>query len=137
MTASNIPLNHSMHFSNRGHPTKPYHKTIKIPFNYGHLSGCLHDMRLSRRREFTPVPPHGLCICLHDTTTKCHAGASHPGVSSSRLLYRGENFTPIRNLATVTRKRKTTIRFGVNSVCRWPGTGSACVMFAILNRTCI
>ena len=59
MAASNIPLNHSMYFSNRWHPTKPYHKTIKIPFNYGHISGCLHDMRLSRRREFTPVPSHG------------------------------------------------------------------------------
>ena len=39
-----------------------------------------------------------LYICLHDTTTKCHAGASHPGVSSPRFFYRGENFTPIRNL---------------------------------------
>ena len=57
-----------------------------------------------------------LYICLHDTTTKCHAGASHPGVSSPRLLYRGENFTPVRNLATVSCKRET--RFGVKSVCR-------------------
>ena len=36
MVALNIPLNHSMHFSNRGHPTKPYHNTVKIRFNYGH-----------------------------------------------------------------------------------------------------
>ena len=27
-------------------------------------------------------------ICLHDTTTKCQGGASHPGVNSCRLLYR-------------------------------------------------
>ena len=33
-----IPLNHSMDFSNRGHPTKPYHNTVKIRFNYRHLS---------------------------------------------------------------------------------------------------
>ena len=56
-----------------------------------------------------------LYICLHDTTTKCHAGASHPGVSSTRFLYRGENFTPVRNLATVSCKRETTTRFGVKS----------------------
>ena len=42
-----------------------------------------------------------LYICLHDTTTKCHAGASHLGVSSPRFLHRSENFTPVRNLATV------------------------------------
>jgi len=78
-----------------------------------------------------------LCICLHHTTTKCHADASHPGVSSPRLLYRGENFTPVRNLATLSCKRETTTRFGVKSVCRYSGTGSACVMLAILNYTCI
>ena len=44
--------------------------------------------------------------CLHDTTTKCHAGASNPGVSSTRFSYRGENFIPVRNLATVSRKRE-------------------------------
>ena len=102
------------------------------------VRGCLHDPGAT----FAPERVHSgslswLYICLHDTTTKCHAGASHPGVSSPRLLYRGENFTPVRNLATVSSKRETTTRFGVNSVCRWPGTGSACVMFAILNRTCI
>ena len=32
-----------------------------------------------------------------------HAGASHPGASSPRFLYQGENFTPVRNLATVER----------------------------------
>ena len=78
-----------------------------------------------------------LYICLHDTTTKCYAGASHPGVSSPRLLYRGENFAPERKLATVSCKNKTNTRFGVKSVCRWTGTGSACVMFAILNHTYI
>ena len=72
---------------------------------------------------FAPVRVHSdsiswLCICLHDTITKCHAGASHPGVSSLRFLYRGENFTPVRNLATVSCKRETTNRFGVKSVCR-------------------
>ena len=39
-------------------------------------------------------------ICI----TKCHAGASHPSVSSPRLLYPGENFSPIRNLAMVSCK---------------------------------
>ena len=102
------------------------------------IRGCLHDTGAT----FAPERVHSgslswLYICLHDTTTKCHAGASHPGVSSPRLLYRGENFTPVRNLATVSCKRETTTHFGVKSVCRQTGTGSTCVMFAILNHMCI
>ena len=102
------------------------------------VRGCLHDTGAT----FAPARDHfgslsWLYICLHDTTTKCHAGVSHPGLSSPQLLYRGENFTPVRNLATVSCKRETTTRFGGKSVCRWTGTGSACVMFAILNHTYI
>ena len=74
---------------------------------------------------------------LHLFTWYHHAGVSHPSVSSPRLLYQGENFTPVRNLAMVSCKRKTTTRFGEKSVCRWTGMGSACVMFAILNHTYI
>ena len=64
-----------------------------------------------------------LNICLRDTTTKCRAGTSHPGCCTS-----------VRNLATVSCKRETTTRFGVKSV--YPRTGSAFVMFAILDLTC-
>ena len=33
--------------------------------------------QLSLLSEFTPVPSHGSTLfCLHDTTTKCHAGMS-------------------------------------------------------------
>ena len=78
-----------------------------------------------------------LHTCLHDTTTKCHAGASHPRVSSPRFLYWGKNFTLVRNLVAVSCKREKTTRFSVKSVCRWTGIGSACIMFAILNHTCI
>ena len=71
------------------------------------------------RREFTPVPSHGFILfCLHDTTTKCHAGASHPCMSSPRFLYRGEIFIPVRNLAAVSCKREMTNHFGVKSVCQ-------------------
>ena len=35
-----------------------------------------------------------------------------------RLLYWGENFTSVRNLATVSCKGEATTRFGVKSVCR-------------------
>ena len=73
--------------------------------------------RLSRLHEFTPVPSHSSIFVQF--TTKCHASASHPGVSSPPLLYRGENFTPGRNLATASCKRETTTRFGVKSVCRF------------------
>ena len=100
--------------------------------------GCLHDTGAT----FAPERVHSgslswFYICLHDTTTKCHAGASHPRVSSPRFLYRGENFTLVRNLVAVSCKREKTTRFCVKSVCRWTGIGSACIMFAILNHTCI
>ena len=83
------------------------------------ISGCLHDTGAT----FAPERVHSgslswLYICLHDTTTKCYAGASHPGVSSPQFSHRGENFTPVRNLATVSCKRETTTHFGVKSVCR-------------------
>ena len=98
------------------------------------MGGCLHDTGVT----FAPELVHSGSlswpyICLHDTTRKCHAGASHPGVSSPRLLHRGENCTPVRNLATASRKREMTTRFRVKSVCWLTGTGSACVMFVILN----
>ena len=83
------------------------------------IRGCLHDTGVT----FAPERVHSgslsrLYICLHDTTTKCYAGASHPGVSSPRFSHRGENFAPVRNLATVSCKRETTTHFGVKSVCR-------------------
>ena len=88
-------------------------------FTYSvHVRGCLHNTG----GTFAPERVNSsslswLYICLHDTTTKCHAGMSHPGVSSPQFLYRGENFTPVRNLATVSCKPKTTmIRFGVKLV---------------------
>ena len=80
---------------------------------------CLHDTGATFAQERVHSGSLSwLYICLHDTTTKCHAGASHPGVSWPRFLYRGENFTPVRNLAAVSCKRETTTRFGVKSVCR-------------------
>ena len=47
----------------------------------------LHDTGAT----FAPARVHSgslswLYICLHDTTTTCHAGASYPGVNSSRRL---------------------------------------------------
>ena len=71
--------------------------------------------RLSPREPVHSGSLSWLFICLHDTT-KCHAGASHPGVSLPRFLYRGENFTPVRNLAAVSCKRETTTRFGVTEI---------------------
>ena len=99
---------------------------------------CLHDPEAT----FAPERVHSgslswLYICLHDTTTKCHGGATHPGVSSPRLLYRGDN--PLRY--------EISRRYHVNAkrphVSVWnrsagkTGTDRACVTFAILNHTCI
>ena len=88
------------------HPCHPLQQTTGTGPS---VRGCLHDAAAT----FTPARVHSgslswLYICLHDTTTKCHAGASHPGVSSPRLLYRGENFTPARNLATESCKRESS-----------------------------
>ena len=87
-------------------------------FSNSLLGGCLHDTGAT----FAPERVHSgsllwLYICLPDTTTKFHAGVSYPGMSSPRFLYRGENFTPVGNLATVSCKHKTTTHFGEKSVC--------------------
>ena len=92
--------------------------------------------QLSRRDDFTPVPSHGSIFVYMIPPQNVMPGESFRQ-SSSRLLYRGEDFTPVRNLATVSCKRQTTTRFGVKSVCRQTGTSSARIMFAILNHTCI
>ena len=68
--------------------------------------------RLSRWSEVTPVPSYGstfvYMILPQNVITR---------VESPRLLYRGENFTPVLNLATVSCKSEMTRRFGVKSVC--------------------
>ena len=50
-----------------------------------HVRGCLHDTGddFCAGASSLQFPLMAL-----DTTTKCHTGASHPGVSSPRLLYR-------------------------------------------------
>ena len=59
------------------------------------VRGCLHDTGAT----FAPRRVHSgslswLYICLHDTPTKSHAGASRPGVSSFRLSASRREFTP-------------------------------------------
>ena len=44
-----------------------------------------------------------LYICLHDTTTKCHAGASHPDLSSPMF------FVPAREFHSGTKSRNGTM----------------------------
>ena len=92
-------------------------KACKTSIARLHLRGVyMTPGRLSSRRESSlrfPVHSGGsvpLCIGLHDT------GMSHTGASSPRLLYRGENFIPVRKLATVSCKRRTTTRLGMKSV---------------------
>ena len=104
-----------------------------------HVRGCLHDTVTTFAPTFAQV--HSISLswlysCLHDTTTKCHAGVSHPGVSLPGYCTWAK-FTPVQNFATVSCKHETTTRFGVKSVCRWTGSaGSEYAMSAILNRTC-
>ena len=77
------------------------------------LRGCLLDTEASSLRF--PLMALYLFTWYHH---KCHAGASRPGVSSPRLSHRGENFTPVRDFATVSCKRETSTRSGGKSVCR-------------------
>ena len=79
---------------------RPYH----CRHVYIYLRGCLHDTRATfaaKRVHYGSLS----WLYIHDTTTKCHAGAFYPGVRLARFLYRGENFTPVRNLARVSLKR--------------------------------
>ena len=91
--------------------------------------------RLSRRRESTPVPSHGSTFVYmippqNVMPARVTPAWVHPGCcTGARISLR------VRNLATVSCKRETTTRFGVKSIYRSTGTGSACVMFAILNHT--
>ena len=75
----------------------PRSKSLRFPLVALYLFTCYHDHKMSCRRE------------------------------APRFLYRGENFTSVRNLAAVSCKHETTNRFGVKSDCRQTGTGGACV----------
>ena len=68
-----------------------------------------------------------LYICVHNTITKCHAVASHPEVSSFRLLYWSE----VKNFTMASCKREMTTCFGVKSVCKLTGMGGTRIMFPI------
>ena len=88
------------------------------------VRGCLHDTRST----FAPERVHSsslswLYICLHDTTTKCHAGASHPSVSSPRLLYLSENSLrhEISQRYHVNAKRPHTFRYEIGLPVDWNG----------------
>ena len=76
------------------------------------VRGCLHNTGVT----FIPARVHSgsllwLCLRLHDTKAKCHAGASHTGTSSPRFLRRSEIFIPARKFILVSCKRGMTVRF--------------------------
>ena len=111
---------------------------VHIDFLWKNLGGVyITPGRLSPRSEFTPVPPQSSTFVYMIPPQNVICWRESPRREFTRLLCRGENFTLVRNLATVSCKRETTTRFGGKSVCRWTGTGSACVMFEILNHTYI
>ena len=76
------------------------------------LRGCLHDIGAT----FIRSRVHSgsllwLCIRLHDTNTKCHAGTSHTGASSPRFLCRSEIFIRARKFIPLSCQRGMTVRF--------------------------
>ena len=70
--------------------------------------------RLSSRSKFTPVPACGFAFGYMIPIEKCRTGTTHTGTSSPRFQCRSANFIPVRNPATVSRKRGTTTRFGMS-----------------------
>ena len=69
-----------------------YH--LALSPQYCALRGCLHDTGVTFVLAWVhSSSPSWFLICLHDTTMKCHTGASHHNVSSPRLLYRRVNFS--------------------------------------------
>ena len=114
---------------------KAIYLTNRLQFSMVYtLRGCMFTWHWGNFRPEASSLRFPLMV-LHLFTWYHHAGTSHSSVSSPRLLQHGENFTPVQNLPTVSSKRETTTCRGVKSVCRWTGTGSACLMFAILNHT--
>ena len=87
---------------------------------------------LSRRCEFTPVPSHR-SIFVYMTPPQNFMPARvtpawvQPGCCTGARI----------SLRYGISQQYHVTRFGVKSVYRWTGTGSACVMFADLNRLCI
>ena len=72
--------------------------------NWG--SVCLILGQFSSRSDFPRVPCCGFVFDDLDDTTRTFS-TSHTGASSTRLLYRGENFDLVRHLETASCKRGT------------------------------
>ena len=81
------------------------------------VRGCLHDTG----ETFAPARVHSGSLSRHDTTTKCHAGTSHTGVSSPQLLHRSDNFTSGRSFGTVSCKRERSFRCEIGLPVDWNG----------------
>ena len=78
------------------------------------VRGCLHVRDIGA--TFIPAWVHSgsllwLCIRLHDTNTKYHAGTSHTGASSPRFLCRSGIFIPARKFIPVSCKRGMAVCF--------------------------
>ena len=99
--------------------------------------GSLHDTGIT----FVPAQAGSLQFPLMHgstfvymiyTTTKYHAGTSHPVcIQPSYVVLEQEFHSGMKYVC----KCKTSTHFGVKSVCRWTGMGSACKM--ITHHPCI
>ena len=97
--------------------------------------------RLSPRSEFTPVPSHGSIFVYMIPPQNVMparvtpAWVHHSCCTGARISLRYE--ISQRYHVNANRPKEPTTCVGVKSVCGWTGTGSACVMFAILKHTYI
>ena len=89
---------------------------------------------LSCQREFTRVPSHGsIFVYMIPPQNVMLARVTPVYIQPSYVVLEREFHSGMKYVS----KCKTTTHFGVKSVCRWTGMGSACEMIAILNHTCI
>ena len=81
------------------------------------VRGCLHDTGVDFRPGASSLQFPLMALYLF---TWYHHKMSRQRQSPRRdmYLYRGKNFTPVRNLATVSSKRETPTCFGVKLFCR-------------------
>ena len=120
------------------HNTRAWFPLVALELFTGYTTKCpssetqgqlVGKRSLSSYSNFWPrtfYRPDKLPLGLRGYKMSCRR-ESHRG-EFIRSLYRSENFTSVRNFATVPCKREMTTLFAMKMVCRWTETGSAWVV---------
>ena len=98
-------------------------------WHWGDLSTSGRSLRFPLMALYLFTWYHHKMSCLHESLWR--------EFTLVVVLSRSKNYTLVQNFAMVSCKRKLTNCFSVKSVCWWTGMGSSCIMFVILNCTCV